>query len=487
MIEKAQELYGSPGSLDMPTQAQIKPERLDHVDSAKKSSTVQIQETCSSLIKEEVPIPDSNLPYYEELTEILLSYPLLKILEEIKQTLINHQHELQTESSNNLPDITPLSDHSLIPADLGNLSPHHFVIYRFGCSITHLLYSSCDYAPLTLLMADDVPNEQDIHCKNRSYTNGFYYDADNRILYIRSAWLNNVGQLIVLILHVMAHVKAGIQINDDHPTFTEEFDHAVAILATTLFEMFFDTTSSVAEVHQDAEILDSKNGGKNKLVPSTQSIFEDLIHIKVPPETKFMEEILNERLKKYTVFNLHNVLQQILKSTDTDKGFSVQKARQMTELTLGIGTETVESYNEDLLESNTQISILKLENEVDKMNEEFSLCTTKISEYNQQIEYLEKELRIQDNFMQEHDRSLEMPPDDFSNLLRELAQARRKVSILHLQRHCVMNKLSELEPRLTDLYTTLETNPSSTSAMRTKLYSEHDRKVKEDECVKHVV
>ncbi|XP_059812734.1 uncharacterized protein LOC132385047 [Hypanus sabinus] len=254
MIEKAQELYGSPGSLDMPTQDQIKPERLDHVDSAKKSSAVQIQETCSSLTKEEVPIPDSNLPYNEELTEILLSYPLLKRLEEIKQTLINHQHELQAESRNNLPDPTPLSDNSLIPADLGNLSPHHFVIYRFGCSITHLLYSSFDHTPLTLLMADDVPNEQGIHCKNRSYTNGFYYDANNRILYIKSTWLNNVGQFIVLILHVMAHVKAGIQVNDDHPIFTEEFDHAVTILATTLFQMFFDTTSSMAEVHQDAEI-----------------------------------------------------------------------------------------------------------------------------------------------------------------------------------------------------------------------------------------
>ncbi|XP_072885876.1 uncharacterized protein [Hemitrygon akajei] len=340
MIEKAQELYGSPSSLDMPTQDQIKPERLDHVDSAKKSSAVQIQETCSSLTKEEVPIPDSNLPYNEELTEILLSYPLLKRLEEIKQTLINHQHELQAESHNNLPDPTPLSDNSLIPADLGNLSPHHFVIYRFGCSITHLLYSSCDHTPLTLLMADDVPNEQGIHCKNRSYTNGFYYDANNRILYIKSTWLNNVGQFIVLILHVMAHVKAGIQINDDHPIFTEEFDHAVTILATTLFQMFFDTTSSMAEVHQDAEISDSKNEEKNKLVPSTQSIFEDLIHIKVPPETKFMEKILNERLKKYTIFKLHNVLQQILKSTDSYKGFSVQKARRMTDVTSGVSTET---------------------------------------------------------------------------------------------------------------------------------------------------
>lgn len=36
---------------------------------------------------------------------------------------------------------------------------------------------------------------------------------------------------------------------------------------------------------------------------------------------------------------------------------------------------------------------------MDKMNEEYSLCTTKIAEYNQQIECLEQELRIQDNFI----------------------------------------------------------------------------------------
>ncbi|XP_051895661.1 uncharacterized protein si:ch211-286b4.4 [Pristis pectinata] len=489
MIEKAQELYGSPGSSAVPTQDKIELERANHVDSATISSTVQIRGTRSSLTKAEVSMPDSTRPYSEKLTEILLSSSLLKRLEEIKQTLIKHQHDIKAESCDDLPDAIPLSDSSLLPADLGNLSPRHFVIYRFGCSITHLLCNNCHHTPLTLLMADSVPNEQGIHCKNRSYTNGFYFDANNRILYIRTTWLDSVGEFIVLILHVMAHIKAGIQINDDHPIFTEEFDRTVATLGTTLFLVFCDTTSPVTEEHQDTEILDSENWEKNKQVPSIQSIFEDLIHIKVPPETKFTEEILNERLKKYTIFKLHNVLQQILRSTEMYRGLSVQKARRMIDVTSAISTETVESddKDKDLLESNTQIRILKLENEVDKMNEEFSLCTTKIAEYNQQIKYFEQQLRIQDNFVQEHIGRSERPPEDFNNLSRNLAQARHRVSILHLQKCCVMNRLSELEPKLVDLYTTLGTNLSSTSTMRTKQRSEHGCKVKEDECINHIV
>ncbi|XP_069750653.1 uncharacterized protein [Narcine bancroftii] len=456
MIEKAQELYGTDG-LAVPTQDQIEPEQMNHVeefafDSASKSSIDQKQGT-----------EESTPPYNEELTAILLSSPLLKRLEEVKRTLIKHKHDFKAETCDNLPDPIPLSDRSLIPADLGHLSPHHFVIYRFGCFIVNLLCSSCDHTPVTLLMADSVPNEHGTHCHNRSYTNGFYYDVNSRILYIRTTWLNNVGGFIVLILHIMAHIKTGIQINDDHPVFTEEFHRALATLGTTLFLMFCDTTSLLAGKHH-TEILDAENWKKIEPLLSTQSIFEDLIRIKVPPETEFMEEILNERLKGCTIFKLYNVLKELLRSTEMNKGCSVQRARRMSDLSSTLSTGKVESNDKDILESNTQISILKLEIEVDKMNEEFSHCTTKIAEYNQQIEYLEQELRIQDNPIQEHVDRSEWAPEHFNTLLRKLSQARDKVTILHLQRHCAMNRLSELETKLADLYTTLETNPSITSA-----------------------
>lgn len=43
---------------------------------------------------EVVSMPASTSAYNEKLTEILLSSPLLKRLEEIKQTLINPQHNI---------------------------------------------------------------------------------------------------------------------------------------------------------------------------------------------------------------------------------------------------------------------------------------------------------------------------------------------------------------------------------------------------------
>ncbi|XP_048418292.2 uncharacterized protein LOC125467021 [Stegostoma tigrinum] len=366
------------------------------------SGNVEKQRTFSAPLKEEL----SMFPCDKDLTEILFSSSLLKKLEELKQALVKNHDAVKTESCNVNPlDPIPLGNQSLIPADLGNLPPHHFVIYRFGCYVVRLLCSSCGHSPLTLLLADSISTEVRSRCQNILYKNSFYYDANNRILYIKSTWLNNAGEFIVSILHTMAHIKAGIQINDGHPIFTEEFEHGVAVLGTTLFLMCCNTTDNGIEESKDTTVMDSENWNNAKQLPCVQSIFEDLIHIKVPPETKFIEETLHDRLKKYTLFKIHNMLQQILDTSGKSRKFSVLEGRRAA-------TVHPETDSEDKDEG--------------------------FAEYN----------------MQEPEDKCESLSEDFHNLLKNLSQTRDMLSMLHLQRRCVLNRLKELESELAGLHST---------------------------------
>ncbi|XP_048471580.1 uncharacterized protein LOC125486736 [Rhincodon typus] len=447
MITKAQRLYRFSDGVMISVQANTEQEERNPVeqfatDSAEMSGNIEKQRTVFAPVKEELSMHDSFtesiFPCDKDLTEILVSSSLLKKLEELKQALVKNHEAVKTESCDVNPlDPIPLGNQSLIPADLGNLSPHHFVIYRFGCYVVHLLCSSCGHSPLTVLLADSISTEVRTRCQNILYKNSFYYDANNRILYIKSTWLNNAGGFIVSILHTMAHIKAGIQINDGHPIFTEEFERGVAALGTTLFLTCCNTTDNGIEESKDTTVLDSEKWNNAKQLPCVQSIFEDLIHIKVPPETKFIEEILHDRLKKYTLFKLHSMLQQILEPSGKSRKFSVLEGRRAA--TVHPETDS-EDKDEGFAEYNKQTRIAELEEEIDKTNEEFSLYTTKIAESNQQLKHLEQELRIQANsgqlWMQEPGDKCESLLEDFHNLLKKLSQARDMLSMLHLEILC---------------------------------------------------
>ena len=103
------------------------------------------------------------------------------------------------------------SDSDLTPVDLNKVSSRTFVIYKFSCFVVDLLVSHCGHSPVTVLLADKIPpNTQLTH---NAYRNSFYYDANNRLLYLRAERLDSVGQSVLVLLHTMAHIKAGQSYN----------------------------------------------------------------------------------------------------------------------------------------------------------------------------------------------------------------------------------------------------------------------------------
>lgn len=104
-------------------------------------------------------------------------------------------------------DLEWTSDSKLEPVDLNKLDARKFIVYKFGCFVTDLVAGHCQHAPITLLLADKIPPNERL--RNNAYRNSFFFDANNRILYVRTARLDTVGEFVVVLVHTLAHIKAG--------------------------------------------------------------------------------------------------------------------------------------------------------------------------------------------------------------------------------------------------------------------------------------
>ena len=118
---------------------------------------------------------------------------------------------LTGESYIDARDLDWRSDGKLVPVDLNKVNSRTFVIYKFGCFVVDLLVAHCEHPPITLLLADKIPPNHNL--SHNAYRNSFYYDANNRILYMRTARLDSVGEFVLVLVHTMAHIKSGICLN----------------------------------------------------------------------------------------------------------------------------------------------------------------------------------------------------------------------------------------------------------------------------------
>ena len=100
-----------------------------------------------------------------------------------------------------------MSDKNLEPLDLNKIDARAFIVYKFGCYAHDLLIHRCQYTPVTILLANKVPAQDQL--TRNTYRNSFHYDANNRILYVRAARLENVGQFVLVLAHTLAHINVG--------------------------------------------------------------------------------------------------------------------------------------------------------------------------------------------------------------------------------------------------------------------------------------
>lgn len=118
------------------------------------------------------------------------------------------------------------------PADIASLAPVQFALYRFGVFVTRMLSVRCGCPKVLLLLAHDLPAEP---TSINAFRNSYRYEAQTRVLFVRAARLQHVGDLTLVLAHALAHVKCGDMTNDRNPVFIREFYLALRVLGQDLF------------------------------------------------------------------------------------------------------------------------------------------------------------------------------------------------------------------------------------------------------------
>lgn len=176
-----------------------------------------------------------------EISQLIMSTPLFGQLSEIESLL---QHQLSKgrdpgavtmhapgEPYIDLRDAQWECKGDLVPIDIQSLKPSDFVVYRFGVFVSQLLRAHNHLPEVTILVAANLPPNNYSH---NCFRNSFFFEHSRRILFIRRERLESVGEFVLVILHCLAHIKAGDLANDHNPLFLREF-YQVCLLSCHLW------------------------------------------------------------------------------------------------------------------------------------------------------------------------------------------------------------------------------------------------------------
>lgn len=297
---------------------------------ASRPSTVEESEA-----PEEPPTYNMAAPLNEgELISLLMASPLYQKLEKIKNQIEQGAHKedkkIDKEGFQDAKDAAWSSDTKLEPVDLNKLDARKFIVYKFGCFVSELVSAHCQHQPITLLLADKIPPNERL--RRNPYRNSFFYDANNNMLYIRTARLETVGEFVVVLVHTMAHIKSGDMRDDHNPDFLREYHRALAVVCDDLFFARF-RQSTVGSIKNEPSVdgalrLLQNMFGQCHTEDEKVKMVDDLLDVKLLPATNlegvhFNSERLKERLSQYSSYSMTNKLHTMLGSME-DK---VQQAR----------------------------------------------------------------------------------------------------------------------------------------------------------------
>ena len=216
-------------------------------------------------------------------------------------------------------------DDELVPVDLNTLPARAFVTYKFGSFIVDLLAVHCHHLPVTLLLADKLPPNS--HLQRNAYRNSFFYDANNRILYVRTERMDNVGEFILVLVHCLAHIACGDLRDDSHPGFMKEFHHALAVICDDLFFARYRRSSALARTLSSLPASDDLESASRVLLESVfgdahteadkANMVDGLLDVKLlrganKDGVHFTHEGIVERLSKYSNFAVESKLRSFL-------------------------------------------------------------------------------------------------------------------------------------------------------------------------------
>ncbi|XP_033122761.1 uncharacterized protein LOC117121631 [Anneissia japonica] len=265
----------------------------------------------------------------EDLTNLLMVSPLYRKMEEIKGMMKNGGLLPKKDKTQFLDarDQEWVGDTELIPVDLNKLGGRTFVVYKFGVFIAKLVATNCGHNPVTLLLAEKIPNNPNL-TKN-AYRNSYHFDDSSQILYMRLSRLDFVGDFVLVLVHALAHIKIGDMIDDTDQDFTREFYSALSTVCNDLFFARYRRTSALTQAEQDmtAEQKDKEEKSSRMLLEALfgdshansdkENIVDQLLDVQLirgsdSSGTTVTQEQMNQRLRKYNNFSVNEQMRNFL-------------------------------------------------------------------------------------------------------------------------------------------------------------------------------
>ncbi|XP_071958404.1 uncharacterized protein [Antedon mediterranea] len=269
----------------------------------------------------------------EDLTNLLMASPLYRKMEEIKSMMKNGGLLPKKDKTQFLDerDQEWVGDTELVPVDLNKLTGRTFVIYKFGVFISKLVATNCGHQPVTLLLAEKIPNNPNL-TKN-AYRNSYHFDDVNQILYMRLNRLDFVGDFVLVLVHALAHIKIGDMIDDTDQEFTREFYNALSTVCNDLFFARYRRTSALTQAEQElsAEQKEKEEKSSRMLLESlfgdshanadSENVMEQLLDMQLmrgsdSSGVNLTQEQMNERLSKYNNTSVNIQMRNFLGSVE---------------------------------------------------------------------------------------------------------------------------------------------------------------------------
>jgi len=203
----------------------------------------------------------------------------------------------------------------LKPLDISKLSPAKFVVYRFGLFLSKVLNEKCQFPPVTVLLADTLPQNNYLH---NAYRHSYYYDEEKEILFVRKERAESVGEFMIIVLHALTHVHIGDLRDDNNPFFLRHFYRALRVVCT---DMFFGRAGRSTSTNTASTV----EGGLDQIMAMTNTssqkynILSEMIDLKVqePSHLIFSSHLLQDRLDIGRDSNLKHDLKTLVTTSST--------------------------------------------------------------------------------------------------------------------------------------------------------------------------